>query len=573
MTIPTAATRRTALRRYPALLFVLVAGALALALPSGLNVPLSGPSTLAEYAPVPGPGEGASDLSEVGSGSSGDLGFGSGRGGPGGLEAPQQPGQLRARLKRCVGKPPRQTEDPLSPPCVAHFQGNNFGATSRGVTEDEVRIVIYLGLSPNQRLFDIDDPNYTDPDAQTEQFLRLVRAYSRYFNDRYQTYQRRVHFYGYKGNGSTAPQIRAQVEDILQKANPFAILPFGSGTESQSMAREAAQRDIVVASYSAFDREFQQGVAPFLLSYAPDLQDEAEISASYVCRKLTGRPAVHSGNVRDRTRTRKFGIVFQRDASVPEHERLKDLMVEQLLEQCNVTPLVREARTTNEGQPDYGLGMAAMREAEVTTVIGMSSSTGPTFWGGPAGAQGYYPEWIIPGRSLAFGVDDNSNARGYPAVFWSNAFGLTYDYRRGSTQSQRWYAAYREGCKDCPEPASNFLNANLYDTLNLFFWGIQAAGPRLSPASMDKGLHAIPERRSTDPIVPAAYFEAGNYSWVKDGAEIWWDPAGEEPGSGLRGCYRMTNGGQRFRAGEWPEGDGDIKRTENAPCQGSVRGS
>src|SRR5688572_2219369 len=34
-----------------------------------------------------------------------------------------------ARVRQCVGDPPRQVEDPQSPPCVPYFSGDNGGAT------------------------------------------------------------------------------------------------------------------------------------------------------------------------------------------------------------------------------------------------------------------------------------------------------------------------------------------------------------------------------------------------------------------------------------------------------------
>ena len=42
----------------------------------------------------------------------------------------------------------------------------------------------------------------------------------------------------------------------------------------------------------------------------------------------------------------------------------------------------------------------------------------------------------------------------------------------------------------------------------------------------------------------------------------WWDPSGPEPGAKV-GCYRMALDGRRFRAGEWTEGDGDLKLGRN----------
>src|SRR5207248_1022396 len=95
------------------------------------------PGQTLEYAPVPG------NAGQTAAGNFAGLGIGSSGTGPGaagggqGVEAPPL-GQLLGQgaapsTKQCVGHPPRQTEDPLSPPCVAFFTGDNGGATYRGV--------------------------------------------------------------------------------------------------------------------------------------------------------------------------------------------------------------------------------------------------------------------------------------------------------------------------------------------------------------------------------------------------------------------------------------------------------
>src|SRR5207244_411943 len=57
------------------------------------------------------------------------------------------------RVRRCVGDPPRQIEDPQSPPCVPYWQGDNGGATSKGVTRDEIRIEGNYYASPDDVAF------------------------------------------------------------------------------------------------------------------------------------------------------------------------------------------------------------------------------------------------------------------------------------------------------------------------------------------------------------------------------------------------------------------------------------
>src|SRR5439155_27088732 len=131
------------------LLLVLV---LALAvLPSALSLPQSNPSTTLEYAPVPpddssNPPPNDGNLSSLGLATSGSLGVGEDGGalGVGGGAGASGAGK-NPSTKRCVGRPPRQTEDPMSPPCVAYFNGDNFGATYSGVTASEIRMLFYYG--------------------------------------------------------------------------------------------------------------------------------------------------------------------------------------------------------------------------------------------------------------------------------------------------------------------------------------------------------------------------------------------------------------------------------------------
>src|SRR5207244_2206863 len=99
-----------------------------------------------EYAPVPGNSTAGAGSGFVGVGgpqvgaAAGALDLGST--GPGaGATAPGA--ELTSRFD-CVGNPPRQTEDPLSPPCVPSFHGANGGATAAGVSATEIRVIAYL---------------------------------------------------------------------------------------------------------------------------------------------------------------------------------------------------------------------------------------------------------------------------------------------------------------------------------------------------------------------------------------------------------------------------------------------
>lgn len=536
--------KRSALRRYPALAFLVAAGLLALLLPSGLIVPQSGPPTLAEYAPVPGEGARRSDVSNLGGTSSGGLGAG----GSGGAEdrAVVAPGRVTRKpgTKRCVGKPPRQTEDLLSPPCIAFFDGDNGGATSKGVTRDEIRIVVYMSEATPSRFEDCA------PAPVPEELPEIVacKAYSRYFNDRYQTYGRTVHVWAYYGDHNSAEV------GIENGRSPFGVYMSG-GTGIERLTERLGNRQIITAAYIGNERQRHRDLAPYLIGYRPDTEDDASIVATYVCAKLKDRLAKYAGTPDLQAKTRVFGILESAKDYAP-------ILKTQLKKQCDINIAATGDATRASGE------VSKQSAAGVTSILVRAGTGNLNLQTRDATQQRYFPEWLVAGDPYTGGQDTNSGARLFDPVQWRHAFGLTFDYRRDAIEQQSWYRAYREGCPDCPAPGRGTFVA--YDVLTQMFYGIQAAGPRLTPQNFDRGLHSIPQQGSTSPYRPAAYFAPGNYTFVKDAMEIWWDATGQAPGDSQLGCYRIPNQGARKRSGEWDAGDDSIQRQENAPCQGST---
>jgi hypothetical protein len=546
-----------ALRRYPAYGYLAGVAALALLLPSGLTVPQSGPPTLAEYAPVPGPAEGRSDTAELGLPSTEGIGAGAGRGagsGPGGDGGDgTTPGGGDGELirkpgtKRCVGSPPRQTEDPLSPPCVAFFAGDNGGATSKGVTRSTVTAVIESAQGASRtesnpkRLTDCRSPASEDDDTED----MLCKAYQRFFNDRYQTYERTVHLYVAH---QTSPA------EIDERLSPFVI-------GGQNVSASIARLGIMNTGYIGQPRERYTSSAPYLNAFRPDLEDQARMVASYVCTRLANRPARYAGDVTLTSRPRKFGLWTGTEAGP------YDVAIQQSLErECGI---VIGSTEIARGGGD-ATAAARFKQAGITTVILATARAGEAAITAQATNATYFPEWFVPGDDDSRGSDTNFYGRLATPEQWRNAFGLSVDYRRAAIHEQHWYRAFREGCPSCPEPDGLGGSAapEIYDVLTLIFTGIQAAGPRLTPARFDQGLHAIPPRASSDPFRPAAYFAPGNHTFIKDAMAIWWDPSGQAPGQPSRGCYRLPQQGRRYRAFEWPAGDDLVKA--DGPCQGDT---
>ena len=206
--------------------------------------------------------------------------------------------------------------------------------------------------------------------------------------------------------------------------------------------------------------------------------------------------------------------------------------------------------------------MALFKSQGVTTIVQ------PGCWEGnmtrAANAAGYYPEWLTADfrgfeRSEvgAIGQDQNVWSRAWVVTpqTLQNANGIPVD-----AACLDAYLSVEPGMKmDTFEP-NNACES--FADLRQLFTGIQVAGPKLSPASVEKGFRAIPPKPSDDRNRPSCYYDPGDYTCVKDAIAQWWDPsaAGANSGAaapfkGFQGCYRVGNDGQRFLPDDWPEGD------------------
>src|SRR5213075_2853234 len=98
-----------------------------------------------------------------------------------------------------------------------------------------------------------------------------------------------------------------------------------------------------------------------------------------------------------------------------------------------------------------------------------------------------------------------------------------------------------------------------YNDLRQLFTGIQVAGPKLGPTSVDEGFHAIPARDSSDNRVPACFYEPGDYTCVKDLMVEWYDTQGTSNNQ-QPGCWREMDAGKRFFTGRWAHTDVNSSR-------------
>jgi hypothetical protein len=576
-------------RKYPPLVAVGVAVLIALAvLPSSLNLPQSNPATTLEYAPVPpsdeNPPPPSGNLSSLGlagssslegPGADGDLGGGldqllNNRGKPG--------------FKRCVGKPPRQTEDPLSPPCVADFTGNNFGATWQGVSGEEVRVLFYVqGFT--QYVNTCRDPNQVTPDRQyfdllsEEQpgehcYVRALRRWQQYFNERYQTYRRFVHFYVYfSGSGESAEERRADAADNYNKIKPFAVMSVGDGQTfvEEYLEYMAKRRVLNFGAFTFRSEEFYNAFPRFVWGYPPSLEQGARLFAGYVCLKISGQPVDFSNNPTDIGKPRVYGLWSTKDKEHPELIQTAGIVKDELAKcptpvtfatsgQFPEAGFAKSAHTTNQAA---AAAAADFQQKGVTTVIWPGGLE--TNFSAAANAIGYRPEILVMGdgdvetATSAFFQDQNT---------WDHSRVVSFQPAVSDIRTSVCYTAYREVDPEGDDVEIQSNACPLYPQIRQLFTGIQVAGPKLSPTSIDQGFHAIPRVASPSPEIPSCYYEPGDYTCVKDANVQYWDRTGSAGTTGAgQGCYRLPEAGLRHFRDTWPAGNATAQdRPGQDPC-------
>lgn len=562
---------------------------LALVMPNALRLPQQDPSPVLEYAPVPPsddepPNPPPGNLNSLALGSSSTLSEGA-------PPAPPKGKGDRPGNSRCVGKPPRQTEDPMSPPCVPYFQGDNFGTTWQGVTKDEINVVVYFdpGSYNNEsspgggKWIDVDAPpkpactkgvSDSDPDACDHQLIRETRALATFFNARFQTYGRHAHFWAYFANGGHPNTRRNDAAVIMDEKRPFAVLDQATfnGNNQAFQDAIAARSALVFTSETTLPNAFFRKYERYLWGFWPDVEHWASMYTTYVCTKIVPYPVKRMGNPPGADphigKPRRFGLFYTEDQGEPGLRLFAD-MVKKGVTRCGANivsertfPENRFVVDNRDSGVDQQQAVAAFQNADVTTVLYLGGVEGK--FSQMADAQKYYPEVIIADD---LNQGNNSTGRLQNANVWRNAWAVHFQLRFDRPEKTPGYAAYREADSTAPLEEARYVN-DLYRDHFMLFQAIQVAGPRLTPTSIDQGFHAIPEKASDDPYVASCFFDPGDYSCVKDAVEIWWDTEGVSPGDRQPGCWRMVRAGRRYLAGAWPGGKTTVFDNPRDPCTG-----
>lgn len=595
--LPSRAGSQNARKGAPLILLLVGLAIAVTVLPSALNIPQTNPTTIREYAPVPPEdsdtpppvgnfdnfGLGESSSIDTGGADGGDLGSGK-----------TEPGKNRS-TKRCVQTPkgPKQTEDPLAPPCVPDYAkcADNGGATYQGVTGNEIRLLFYLdsgiidiGTSrgdesrPANKYFDLDQPEQPDDHI----YVRLLRGWAKYFEDRYQLYCRRPHFWVYYGSrNDDGPETkRADAADNYQVVKPFAVI-------SDSLASNDAYLEAMskrgVLNFGAFlgrSAKTYQQYPKLVWGYSPTLENQADQYVDFFCKQIKPfeNTTFAGGNLQGKKR--KYGLIYTTDKLHGQLQLLKDLVMDGIKQRCPISQGNIPTATWNEccyaenndplaDQTYANEGMARFSDPNqaggpVTTIIwpgGLESK-----FGDAALTRNYRPEWILLGDAETDGFKGSQYQN--PQTFGGHAVVVSWQTKKIDYEREPCFLAYKDADPSSPDQDIRLRACGLYERLRQLFTGIQVAGPRLGPTSIDKGYHAIPKIASDDPGTPACFYNLNDYSCVKDGIAMWWDATQVPPNDPDMGCWRIVGNAKRHLIGQFPAQEFASTKSPSDVCNG-----
>jgi hypothetical protein len=445
------------------------------------------------------------------------------------------------------------------PPCLT-YSGSNGGETARGVSKDKIKVVRYLGqLDPGTRAI-LESANLSDPEEVRGADYEALR---RYANQHYFTYGREVTFQIVNASGP-AENDEAMKADAIKIANDIKAFAVIDGSPDapipKVLAQELAQRGVLCICLTSLSQQFYRETPPYIFSSLPTSDEYAQHIGEYIGKRLARRNAQWAGDEfapaqRYRQAKRVFGLIYltgTRGKVDPEGKRARDTIVKELA-RYGVKFKVEIAYLYEGGRnaQDVTSMIAKMKSEGVTTVVPWVDPLYPILITQEATRQGYFPEWFVSGSGLS---DTTAAGRLYDQQQWRHAFGISPLWITWKTLAKSYGFRMRQhGTKTDPDNVGILIN--IYASyFNLFWAGVQLAGPSLTPDNFAKGLYTFPKTGGT-PGAPLFFLTREAPTVIKDFTEVWYDynrPGPDEREEQGNGMMMKVNGGKRYLQGQWP---------------------
>ncbi|MBI4933371.1 MAG: hypothetical protein HY828_05800 [Actinobacteria bacterium] len=462
--------------------------------------------------------------------------------------------------------------------CFAPFTGDNGGATSTGVTADEITIVYYEGPDADPVISYITDAIAVD-DTNAQQF-ETMQNIVKYYEAYYELYGRTINLVTYEGTGIATDEVaaRADAAAIVEKYQPFAVI--GGPALTSAFADELAlNKTLCIGCTPGQPPEFYTDRDPYVWGLDGSAIQKQTHVLEFIEKQLIGKNAEHAGEALQAT-PRTFGLVYLESSGASKDladrfaagmQALGAPLAETVAYQLDPATIQQQASQV----------ITKLKAAGVTTVVFSGDPVAPRDFTKEATAQEYFPEWVVAASTL---VDVTAFARTYDPQQWSHAFGVTQLAARGNPVTTGSYANY-EWFNGAPPPADDTIGV-ISPNPALLFAVLQGMGPNVTAESFRDALFASDATVRAISQPSLSYGDKGiwegvtDYQGVDDATVFWWDPAATGPDEIRKegtGMYQYVGGGARFLPGEWPTedklfvADGAVALYETPPA-GEERG-
>jgi len=330
----------------------------------------------------------------------------------------------------------------------------------------------------------------------------------------------------------------------------------------------------VYGSYALIPNRIFRENAPYLWSFWPDVEHQVALFHDYFCKRVAAFKVSHTGVDAHRGAERQYGLLSTTDPLFKGQQAFARLARDRLRRGCpngaEIDVVGEYTYPRNNFSTDTHPDAAAkaqeniqrMQADGVTTIVWLSGYE--TAHSKAANTAAWFPEWIVAGD---VGNDQTEESNDQDPTAWSHARIMSNHLREDKRADVPCRQAFREG-SPTGSPTDEVSSCGVYRSFFMLFRGIQVAGPFLTPDAVDQGNHSIPRRETTNPYIASCFFDPGDYTCVKDAQESWWDPTAPDPNNnvGERGCWRMSDGGQRRLAGNFVQAETAFKQGPNVPC-------
>ena len=460
-----------------------------------------------------------------------------------------------------------------APKCVPKFTAKNPGATYQGVTDKEIKIVLYRGL-PNPAVDAITGAlGANPPDADVTEFTEKA---VQFINEKFEFYGRKLVVKEFRGQCATVPPdyvcLRGEMRDLVRTEQPF-LVQWATPLASPAFDELSAQKVVNVGGQH-FRDSFSQQRRPYHWDVAISGTNVAKQTAEWYCKKLHGRNAVFAGktgsdptrenpptnNIREKPRV--LGVISTDD---PENQQMVQGIFKTELAKCGakVSHEFYYAQDISRAEEQRRLGVAKMREnPESTTIAFFGDVVAPVFLYRTAQEQSYFPEHVVAGFG---GMDTDAAGQGYntgsslcPECHqFENAFGLASAPELLPVTNNEAVAVYKAGGGTRNLEWTKYVTA-LSDLNYLILDAtlIQGAGPQLTPANVEKGAFAGGLRGGSPDSLDFRFnkrgFRPGSYAWFQDMAESYFSTVEKSNFNGKVGSFKEM-GDRRYFQGEYQE--------------------